>query len=154
MVLGCLSAAIWFSCFWGLPMAQGAESEKGGAKVNLSQQGLAMQGVWKLDEKADNPVLMAHLVVHGDYFLLIYQFPDRDATVIEATGAVVDDRIRNGQGEPVLDYVFGVGRRIHVEVKDQSDNPTSRLTEFTLVRTGRFPDLGLGSEDYLGRGGK
>jgi hypothetical protein len=128
---------------YGAETALAAEPGKPKPKVALTPETVAMQGVWKLDETVDNPVVMARLVVHGDYLLLIYQFPDCDATVIEFSGIRVDDRIRNAKGDPLVDYVFGEGRRLHVEIRDDRPDPISRLTEMTLVRTGRFPDLGL-----------
>ena len=120
-----------------------AEKAKAPAQGGLTPDLLSLQGVWKLDEEQDNPVEMARLVVHGTFFLLIYQFQDREARVIEIIGVKTgeDDRLRNAQGEPVLAYALDPGGSLSLEILDEGADPASQSTEIVLRRYGRLPDL-------------
>lgn len=149
-VLQCLTVcrAIWFAAFGALTaqptsLLQGEELRNPPARAALSVAALALQGLWKLEGGDENPVTMARLVVHGTYLLLVYQFPGRDARVIEIAGFRADDWIRDMQGNPVIDYMLGENDHLNLEITDEGPDLTSRFTEIVLVKAGRFPDLGL-----------
>jgi hypothetical protein len=113
------------------------------AKEHFSEEALALQGVWMLSAPGETSVVMARLIVHGSYLLLIYQFEGKEAREVEIQGFRADDRIRNREGDPVLDYVFSEDHIVHLEIRDQSRYAQSDYMEISLKRTGRFPDLGL-----------
>ena len=113
-------------------------------KETFSEHVLALQGVWRLDGQDWGPA-MARLIVHGSYFLLIYQWPDHDARVIEISGFKADgDHIYDAQGDRVMNYIHTGERSLNFEVRDESPTPTSEYTEFGLRRQGRLPNLDLG----------
>jgi hypothetical protein len=113
------------------------------AREHFSEETLALQGVWTLLDPEESSVVFARLVIHGSYFLLIYQFEGKEAREVEIQGFRVDDRIRNREGEPVLDYDFSEDRIVHIEVRNESRYALSDHMYLSFKRTGWFPDLGL-----------
>lgn len=112
-------------------------------KETFKQEALELQGVWALDESSEGPA-MARLIVHGGYFLLIYQWPKQDAKVYEIHGFQADGgKISDKNGQPVLGYIVNSERSVNFEVLDERPNPLSKYCEFGLTRTGRLPDLQL-----------
>lgn len=113
------------------------------AKEHFSEETLTLQGVWTLLDTEESSVVLARLIVHGSYLLLIYQFEGNEAREVEIQGFRADDRIRNRDGEPVLNYDFSEDRIVHIEVRNESRYALSDHTYLSFKRTGRFPDLGL-----------
>ncbi|RBP38104.1 hypothetical protein DES53_112102 [Roseimicrobium gellanilyticum] len=129
------------NCLSDTPAAR--DSIGSNQKETFTREVLNLQGVWALADPNGGPA-MARLVVHGRYFLLIYQWPGKDAKVYEIHSFQADGgQIRDKSGQLVLNYIVNSERSVNFEVLDESPHPTSKYCEFGLIRTGRLPDLQL-----------
>ena len=109
----------------------------------LSEEALQLQGVWTKDNAAKGPG-MARMIVHGTYFLLIYQWSKNEARVIELNGFTADgEKVRDRNGEAVITYIMTEARAVNFEILDESPDPVSKYMEFGMKRTGVLPDLNL-----------
>ena len=124
-----------------------AQSPKGKtAKEDvLSEEVLDLQGVWAHEDERTDAMIYARLVVHGSYFLLIYQAAEGLTRIVEVRKFKADgDKITNEAGGKVLNYLLmSDGPSVSFEVRDESPNPMSKYTEFELKRVGKLPDLNL-----------
>ena len=111
----------------------------------LSEEVLGLQGVWAPEDENPDAIISARLVVHGSYFLLIYQAAEGLTRIVEVRKFKADgDKITNEAGGKVLNYLLmSDGPSVSFEVRDESPNPMSKYTEFELKRVGKLPDLNL-----------
>ena len=126
-------------------------SPGGNSQEKFSAEVLELQGVWSLSEDSPEKLNFAKLIVHGSYFLLIYEWPERDAKEYELMKFKADgSQILDAEGNRWFNYVVHgkQGKQVNFEIRDERNKPISKYTEVTLTRIGVLPDLNLkpGSE--------